>query len=277
MMNIKKQLREGLNEYGYDEEGYDDEYDGEEYFQTTIDPQSKKLSNRYRGRGVMWYGIPGQMAVIHKSNIHGMWGNIYDNKKLKYMENLILRHEDYVEIECSYGIADAVSFAEIVEHQQAHYNESFYIDYDGYDEPYSIGDDALDEYLGSDDLASSDHFFKVGWADDSDVTALIEQYRTDIATGFTNKEEFLVEFNDLDIEPSERDLAAVEEFLEIEEMLGEAIRNEEGDLGDLSVQLRDGHHRVFGAIAAGEQYVCVNITEEGIEKYGHLIQLVKTK
>ena len=37
------------------------------------------------------------------------------------------------------------------------------------------------------------------------------------------------------------------------------MENNERDFGKLKVQLRDGHHRIFGAINAGEKYVMVDI------------------
>ena len=52
-----------------------------------------------------------------------------------------------------------------------------------------------------------------------------------------------------------------EESEEMEEALGEALKSNSGDLGKQLVQIRDGNHRVFAAIASGEEYVWVTMYE----------------
>lgn len=47
-----------------------------------------------------------------------------------------------------------------------------------------------------------------------------------------------------------------------EARIEEALRARAGDLGHPWVRLRDGHHRVFGAIAAGEPWVCALVEED---------------
>lgn len=48
------------------------DYITENYFTPTIDEDVKKLSNRYIGRNVTWYGDPDQMIVVNKEQIEGM-------------------------------------------------------------------------------------------------------------------------------------------------------------------------------------------------------------
>ena len=48
-----------------------------------------------------------------------------------------------------------------------------------------------------------------------------------------------------------------------------------GDFDRFKVQLRDGHHRVFAAFAAGERYVCVDLIPEDIIKFKGYYNLVK--
>jgi hypothetical protein len=138
---IKKLLREfasGLNE---------------DYFDATLPDNIKRLSNRYIGRGVTWYGDPNQMIVIHKDYVDGMWGNIYDSDKLNY----------------------------------------------------------------------------------------------------------------------------VVEFIDMEESLKYTVDNEFGNIGDFRIQLRDGHHRVMGAIEAGENYICVNLDKDDVKLYADKITRVTNK
>ena len=51
--------------------------------------------------------------------------------------------------------------------------------------------------------------------------------------------------------------------------------DEYGDIGNFDVQLRDGHHRVMGAIAAGEQHVCVNLAKEQLGQFDQYINRVR--
>ena len=46
-------------------------------------------------------------------------------------------------------------------------------------------------------------------------------------------------------------------------------------MGEFRIQLRDGHHRVMGAIEAGEQYICVNLDKDDVKKFADRIKLVK--
>lgn len=88
-----------------------------------------------------------------------------------------------------------------------------------------------------------------------------EQYR--LTTGdeeldryLVDPEEVLEEYADREEEP--------EEYLEakndLDERLKEAENNNEGDLGEWQFTLRDGNHRIFGAILAGEPYIYGMIT-----------------
>jgi len=92
-MNIQKIIKEETINYLREED----------YFDTTLPDNVKELSNRYVGRGVVWYGDPHQMIVIHKDFVDGMFGNIYDHDKLQYVEDMIRHSDDYVEFECSYA------------------------------------------------------------------------------------------------------------------------------------------------------------------------------
>lgn len=52
---------------------------------------------------------------------------------------------------------------------------------------------------------------------------------------------------------------------EIEEMLKDAIENQDGDIGKYIYQVRNGNHRVFAAKNAGEKYVWLNISINDFE------------
>ena len=251
-----------------------------EYYNETIPEEDKRNSCVYTGRGVTWYGKPGEMAVVHKDIITGMWGNTYTKEKLDELEDMIRNSEDNIEIECSYGIGSVVGFIDLCEQQQAKKNDSFNVDYDGQDEPYSLGDDELDLYVTD---AGIEEVVFGGYSSStysSEIEKALEQYRLDIALGKYTVETVLsetwddvqrfigIEEADENIDDEDREeiaeakvdfTEAFEEFIRIENQLKEAIENQDGDLGDPSIQLRDSHHRINAAINAGEQYVCVNI------------------
>lgn len=52
-----------------------------------------------------------------------------------------------------------------------------------------------------------------------------------------------------------------EEREELEEELQYAIEHDEGDLGSLVIQIRDGNHRAFGALLAGEPYIYLLVSD----------------
>lgn len=273
-MNIRKiiseEIRRVFQEDDEDEdEYYDDDYDYEfdvedGSFNRKLPEEIKRISNRYIGRGVTWYGDPEQMIVIHKDDVHGTDGNQYDMDKLQFIEDMILNSTENVEFECSYGIANKVGFQEILEHQQAVHNERFDLDYDGYNEPYTIGNDALDQYLGN------EYFFQ----DELNEAAAnyLDSIKTKVALEIISPQQAVDGFNQ-----EEEDQEGLKYFLELEQSLISAIKNQDGDLGKISVQIRDGHHRVMGSIAAGEQYVCLNLVKEDLAKYGNEVTRVLTK
>lgn len=57
-----------------------------------------------------------------------------------------------------------------------------------------------------------------------------------------------------------------EEIEDLEARLTEAIENEEGDIGKWSATVRDGNHRVFGAILGGESRVAIRIYDNDVQE-----------
>jgi hypothetical protein len=73
-------------------------------------------------------------------------------------------------------------------------------------------------------------------------------------------EQVLYEYAD---EPG--DEAWEEARADIEDRLQEALANDEGDLGQWVVTIRDGNHRAFGALMAGEPYVYVMLSDNQMQ------------
>ena len=61
-------------------------------------------------------------------------------------------------------------------------------------------------------------------------------------------------------------LVSEEDTKRLERELKQAERRGDGDFGKLSVQMRDGNHRTFGALAGGESHVYVNISDNDLQQ-----------
>lgn len=247
-----------------------------DYFNEKLPDEQKRGTNMYVGRGVTWYGEPAQMIVVRADQVEGMWGNIYDDAKLNEVVNMIRYSEDNVEFECSYGIGGVINLTDIIEEQQAVKRDSFIIDYDGKEEPASFNDEELDDYVGSEYIDDSDIYFNL---EDADMTDFMEKYRFQLAQGKMNEQAIIDRYNQelgelASVEENKEDLAL---YIDIEKRVKDAIQNQEGDIGKFMVQLRDGHHRVMGAIKAGEQYVCMNLAKDDVGKFSQYINRVTQK
>jgi hypothetical protein len=236
----------------------------EDYFNPTLPDDIKDHSHKYEGRSVTWYGDPDQMIVIHKDNVHGMWGNVYDPEKMDFLVDMIINHEDKVELECSYGIGGIIDLTDVIEEQTSFHNGSFDVDYENLDEPHTTGDNELDEYLGKEDLSEFDDISI--YVENYDLFDLFSDNKTYLAKGRISLEDFKQAFEKIS-DGSEEDIEAFKQFIKYENEVKQAIDNGSGDLGNFTVQLRDGHHRVMSAIKAGEEYVCVNLDTDSIVDY----------
>ncbi len=281
---IKKLIREQIfNEYDDDDDdyddddGYDDNYDDdsdrEQHFTKTLPDEIKQRSNRYIGRGVTWYGDPGRMIVIDAENVYGMFGNIYDDNKFDSVVNMISKSYENVEFECSYGLGSVVTFMIIKEEQQSEHSGNFETDYNGHDKPVSTGNSDLDDYVGTEDISDLPYFNSS--ISQERVLEFFEKYRFSLIEGNSTVETLNSIFQSLS--PTEDEKDAYQVFIDLEENLVQAEENEYGDFGTFKVQLRDGHHRVMGAIEAGEKFVCMNLPEENIREFKGHYNLVTTK
>jgi len=242
----------------------------EEFFDPTLPDDIKRLSKKFVGKNVIWYGDPDQMIVIPAEDVHGMSGNIYDYEKLQFVVDLILESPELVEFECSYGIGSVVTLIDIREHQEAEVQDRFMIDQDGHDRPYSTGDNELDKYIGTEDMSDQEFVYMI--TSDPNILKFFDEHKYDLVNGKETEESLTQKFNELN--PDEDDFTAFEEFLSLEVELAEAFRNQTGDIGVFKLQLRDGHHRVMGAIKAGEDYVCANLAKEQLGKFDKYIRKV---
>ena len=97
--------------------------------------------------------------------------------------------------------------------------------------------------IGRIDIAESIEYAGEGWGQP-------------FTTGDEELDAYLVNPDDFDHEEAKR----------LERELKQAERRGDGDFGKLSVQMRDGNHRTFGALAGGESHVYVNISDNDLQQ-----------
>jgi hypothetical protein len=265
---IKSILKEVFSEYvdyhgeevAYAPGEYYDEDSPEQYYTPTISDNVKNYSSSYAGYNVVWYGDPDQMIVVHKDNIEGMWGNIYYPEKMEYIVKMLTDYPEKVEIECSYGMGAVTNIIDIQEEQNAVAEDRFESDYDGKERAASTGSEQLDYYVGHeiDDM---------NFADDigSEAREFFMNHKLDLVNGKNSPE--ILKKSYMMIGPDENEIEAFSEYIQFETALKLAQDNKEGDFNRFTVQLRDGHHRVMGAIKAGEEYVCLNLEKDDIIRF----------
>lgn len=85
-------------------------------------------------------------------------------------------------------------------------------------------------------------------------------------TGNDELDRYLVDRDDvLDEYGDEGDLDRVQAEKDLDAALAEAVQDGAGDLGEWVVTIRDGNHRAFGALMAGEPYVYVMVSDNQMQ------------
>lgn len=241
-----------------------DEYDSEGLFTTPPSEDDLRGLKEYYGSNVIWYGHEGTVLRVHKDNVYPVEGQIWHPSRLKDVKNYINQSPSRVQFIMGWGHANFIDFTDIQEQQEAVKNDYFESDYT-YTKPASIGDDNLDEYIGDPYEYAEANF----WAND-ETYEFIRDTAFEFHPQKRSRAELIVEFQEFFPDHDEDDMETIEEWLDLEEELYEAIQNKDGDLGEILVQMRDGNHRTFGAIEAGEEYVYVMVemqhTDEEIKK-----------
>jgi hypothetical protein len=279
-----------INEYKLYLQKYTNESVDSDYWSSKL-PEEKKIGTVYYvGKNITWYGEPGKMVVVPIEDVHGLFGNIYDQSKIDDLVDKIENSINNFELITSYAYANKVDWLNIREHQVDYITDYFEINNDGYDRPYSTGDEELDKYIGAPDIDDVEifqnssmreeimQFFKDNYlclvSGKKTVDGLkkdIEKFKKD---NHLNDEEFE---DDYEKDNVESDNSALEDFLKIEEKLLQASIDGDGDFGKISIQLRDGHHRWQAAIKVGENYMCVDLVDDDIKEYKDELTFVTNK
>lgn len=256
------------------------EADFEEYYTKPITKQEKKIDKPYYGRNVIWYGgQKGQVIKLEPWQLYSREDNIFDYDKLKSVKEHIINSDNRVTLRMGHGVPTLVDIDRIKEDiEYSDYNNE--LTYEMYPRDiFTTGDEDLDKYLvdggeflyneGYVDTDYSDEFIE--WVNDykfyyaKDEMSIKELFKDfyDIVLYelFYYKKEDGEELDEDDIEEIKKLKIGFKEYIKIEKQLKEAIDNEDGDIGSIYFQIRDGNHRTLGALQSGEPYIFINIED----------------
>lgn len=245
---VRKTLIEGLNEkeeWFSDVEDPDGEF--EEWFYQPPSQQEIDLHKHYQEGGVVWLGDEGSMLRVHKSQVDAMEDNIFDPEKVAAFAREIRNNAPIY----TYAPIGAVWTLRIGEVQESLENE---------DGKYTTGNEDLDEYL-------TDPSEYIGLYYDEGVEVLkkgLEQSQKDFIEE-NRDEDHHQEISDLDeqwIDEWKEYVSAYQHIVKMEKLKQEAAKKSWGDVNSIRVQIRDGNHRTFGAIKAGEKWIWVSVIEQ---------------
>jgi len=199
-------------------------------------PPPEDEGDVYHGRRVRWLGEDGRMYKAQWDQVHPRGGNIFYEGKLpafvEYAREQLSSGEKPLWRAPPGWAHGPVTAQDVEESQQAlqHGLDDLYSSY-GTTRAFTTGDEELDEYL----------------RDRSEIKKRLAKCDED----------------DCDIDDERDELRELVETMEAR--LAEAVAGNQGDLGKVLIDLRDGNHRTFSAYLLGEPYVWVQIArgEEG--------------
>ena len=189
-------------------------------------PNADDYQKVYTERGAEWgTDDPDVTFRISVDAITPVMGNIFYPEKLTLFAKLISSGR-YPTFGAPWAYANVVDLGDVAESQRAERSGEDMFWSHGMTRAYTTDDEDLDEYLA-------------------------------------DPEGYLDENAEIDWNSSDEEEAAARAALreEMDELAKTASNEGWGDLGSLTVQLRDGNHRAFAAQIAGEGYVWVRIAD----------------
>jgi len=232
-----------------------DDYDGdsfEEYYDKPIEKErlemEEKQGNLYYGRNVVWIGENGKMIKIPASEVTPREDNIFDFAKVKAVKEHIENSEERIYFDAPLAQVVVVDFGTIKEMQQTYHNGRFGIDYN-ISEPFSLGDEDLDLFLGNPEAWQEEN----GLHSYDDVLLFMKEPKKWLEEWSYSEDPS--EWTEDEKEDYESMLEDIENLKKVKKEIEQAIEDGDGDIGEYWVDLRDGNHRAFGAIASGEPYI----------------------
>jgi len=205
-----------------------------------------ELYKKYHGRNVIWYGTEGNNLKINAKYVSSREDNIFDTDKLISVKNYILRSEEPVEFEICVADVRKIDFDYIEETQMAYASDRLDMEY-SLSRPFTTGDEECDLFIRDFLSWSQQHlmYFDEDYIDVDERTIDMARLKKELEDG------------DIESDTYEEYADMHEEYKNVMDYLKEAEEKSYGDYGQLWAVMRDGNHRVMGAIMANEPYIYV--------------------
>lgn len=229
----------------------------EDYFQSTVNPEVKFDSAVYKTNFVIWYGTKGRSVIAPMELFDETEGNIFKDGKVDKLVELIELSDEPIELETSYCIPYKIDIVDICEILGSDRRGDY--EYEYLSKKPSTGDSELDEYVSyyddNDNMPIFEHF-------PQEFIPLMDKYQVLIARGKRTKEQFKKDLIQI-VRNEGIDYSEAKEFYDYfltkEHELYLAIKNNEGDLGSIRFQLRDGNHRYRACKQLGMSYMMCDL------------------
>jgi len=234
----------------------------ENYTESRNNIRDQKFKSQYFRHEVKWGNNVGWEVKIDNAfpidsslipYVRSLDGNIFDHKKLKDMFRIVSdarRYNQYVMFEPGYCLIEMIDITDI--------KEAFEYADDPSEVSLTTGDENVDNFLKSEEDWISENMFVLDNL--NDIKRFFVEYKDlekEDEWGDPNFDNFIAWANtQLSWYFSDDDLIEdMENWEKLQEDIRHAKENETGDIGELDIQLRDGHHRFWGAVSAGEPLI----------------------
>jgi len=215
----------------------------------------------YQGRNVAWRGYAGKMIKVPAEYAVSIEGNIFDNDKIYTVMKLVEKAANkgkLVVFDAPLTRASVITLGTIAEDLKYEGNWSGVY----HDRLLTTGDDELDRFIKDPELWSEEEYF-----DDSifEVEDLFDQRPRMWPYRWKTLHDVWKQWNDGKLEVDDDYKGSLEKYTPIGEAMEYALKHQTGDLGAIHFQMRDGNHRTFGSLAAGEPYIWARLTDNELE------------
>lgn len=215
-------------------------------FKTFISESRSGWGDPYHGRNVTWFGEKGRVVRVGFHNSYPIWGNTFEQEKYESMVEAINNSEENYEFEMPLASPTRIGHRDVEEYLQDP-DEHYSYDPLGPGPELTFGDADIDEFVRDPDQWVKDELF----VDLDDLNA------------FMGGNADFIDFDDED--EVELFTEAAEQYRGMIEAKKSAIENQEGSIGKIHFQIRDGNHRRVAAAKAGEPYFFAHVVSNDLQ------------